>query len=138
MITDVMAPLSRIVTAMFGTNWSFAAVGNHRANGRAEVQIKTVTAALSKCSETLSGDTNWTRRLALLEFTSTDRQKARQEVESPPDSSRVPLVRSTLLDGSSGGVRVLRPGVPQISAPARPPRPACSLSFAESLLCGRT
>ena len=125
MLTDAMTPLARVVTAMFGTSWSFAAVGNHRANGRAEVQIKTVTAALSKCSETLSGDTNWTRRLALLEFTSTDRQKARQEVESPPDSSRVPLVRSTLLDGSSGGVRVLRPGVPQISAPARPPRPAC-------------
>ena len=114
---------------MFGTSWSFAAVGNHRANGRAEVQIKMVTAALSNCSETLSGDTNWTRRLALLEFTSTDRQN--QAVEWTPAASRDKpgsQQHGLLLGARGGGARQPPPAAQQGPRPVRPPPPGPPLA----------
>ena len=82
-VTDAMTTLSRISTAMFGLTWNFAAVGNHRSNGRAEVQIKTVTAALAKYGETFSGDPNWTRRLAMLELAYNNQAHSSMDGLSP-------------------------------------------------------
>ena len=82
-VVEKMTHLSRTVTAMFGTKWSFATVSTHRSNGRAEIQIKTVTDALSKYSETFYGDENWTRRLALLEFAYNNQSHSSMDGLSP-------------------------------------------------------